>query len=56
MEAELWASESGSPSYIIGTIYYYYFFFEALGFELRASHLLGKLSYHLSRSASPIKA
>jgi hypothetical protein len=31
----------------------FFFFLEALEFELRASHLLGRHFYHLSHSASP---
>jgi hypothetical protein len=31
----------------------FFFFLVALGFGLRASCLLGRLSYHLSHSASP---
>jgi hypothetical protein len=30
-----------------------FIFFFFLGFELRASHLLGRCFYHLSHSASP---
>jgi hypothetical protein len=30
-----------------------FFFLVAVEFELRASHLLGRYSYHLSNSASP---
>jgi hypothetical protein len=49
-----WANLVIQNNFPIVFIIVFFFFLAAMGFELRASRLLGKLSYHLSHSTSSL--